>query len=35
MEEGCIVEENTPAAFFNRPGSAGGRFFLSQVLHYG
>ena len=33
MEEGCIVEENTPAAFFNRPGSAGGRFFLSQVLH--
>ena len=34
MEEGCIGEENTPAAFFNRPGSAGGRFFLSQVLHY-
>ena len=34
MEEGCIVEENKPAAFFNRPGSEGGRFFLSQVLHY-
>ena len=34
MEEGCIVEENKPTAFFNRPGSEGGRFFLSQVLHY-
>ena len=33
MEEGCIVEENKPDAFFNRPASEGGRFFLSQVLH--
>ena len=33
MDEGQIIEENTPAEFFNSPESARAKLFLSQILH--
>jgi ABC-type polar amino acid transport system ATPase subunit len=33
MDEGQIIEENAPAAFFARPQSERARLFLSQILH--
>jgi general L-amino acid transport system ATP-binding protein len=33
MDEGQIIEENTPGAFFARPQSERARLFLSQILH--
>jgi general L-amino acid transport system ATP-binding protein len=33
MDDGRIVEENTPAAFFDNPTEPRLREFLSQVLH--
>ncbi|HSV46528.1 MAG TPA: glutamine ABC transporter ATP-binding protein GlnQ, partial [Ramlibacter sp.] len=32
MDEGQIVEENTPEAFFRAPATERGRDFLSKVL---
>jgi len=34
MDQGQIVEENTPEAFFGNPQSERGRAFLSQILHH-
>jgi len=34
MDEGQVVEENTPDAFFSNPKEERTRRFLSQVLHY-
>jgi len=33
MDQGEVVEQATPAVFFERPQSERGRLFLSQVLH--
>ena len=33
MDEGQIIEENTPAEFFDSPESARAKLFLSQILH--
>ncbi len=33
MDEGQIIEENTPDAFFDNPSSDRARTFISQVLH--
>ncbi|WP_296267902.1 amino acid ABC transporter ATP-binding protein [Pseudomonas sp. UBA6562] len=33
MDQGAVVEQATPKAFFERPQSERGRLFLSQVLH--
>ena len=33
MDEGQIVEENTPETFFNNPSHERTRRFLSQILH--
>ncbi len=33
MDDGCIVEGNTPDAFFKNPQNERTRLFLSQVLH--
>jgi len=33
MDEGMIVEENTPTEFFDHPGHDRTRLFLSQILH--
>lgn len=32
MDEGCIVEENTPEEFFNNPKSARAKQFLNEIL---
>lgn len=32
MDDGRVVEENTPAAFFSRPETERGRLFLRQIL---
>ena len=32
MDEGCIVEENTPDEFFNNPKSARAKQFLNEIL---
>ena len=34
MDQGEIVEEGTPSAFFERPREARTRLFLSRVLHH-
>jgi len=34
MDEGLIVEENTPEAFFTNPQQERTRLFLSQILHH-
>lgn len=34
MDAGQIVEENSPAAFFNNPKNDRTRLFLSQILHH-
>jgi general L-amino acid transport system ATP-binding protein len=33
MDDGQIVEENTPREFFENPRSDRTRLFLSQILH--
>lgn len=33
MDEGCIVEQNTPDAFFDHPVHERTRLFLSRILH--
>jgi ABC-type methionine transport system ATPase subunit len=33
MDEGSIVEENTPADFFEHPRSDRTKLFLSKILH--
>ena len=33
MDEGQIIEENAPAAFFDNPESDRAKLFLSQILH--
>jgi general L-amino acid transport system ATP-binding protein len=33
QDEGQIIEENTPDAFFDNPSSDRARTFISQVLH--
>jgi len=33
MDEGQIIEENTPDAFFDNPSSDRAQTFISQVLH--
>jgi glutamate transport system ATP-binding protein len=32
MDQGCIVEQNTPAAFFDAPQTERARAFLATVL---
>ena len=32
MDEGDIIEENEPIEFFNNPGHARTKLFLSQIL---
>jgi general L-amino acid transport system ATP-binding protein len=34
MDEGQIIEENTPAAFFDNPASERAQNFIGQVLHH-
>ena len=34
MEEGQIVEQNTPTEFFNNPQSDRTKLFLSQILSH-
>jgi len=33
MDEGQIIEENEPEAFFNHPQNDRTKMFLSQILH--
>ena len=33
MDEGQIIEENEPSAFFDDPQSDRAKLFLSQILH--
>jgi general L-amino acid transport system ATP-binding protein len=33
MDEGQVVEENSPAQFFDNPKHERTRLFLSQILH--
>jgi general L-amino acid transport system ATP-binding protein len=34
MDEGQIIEENSPEEFFNNPRSDRTKLFLSQILHH-
>jgi general L-amino acid transport system ATP-binding protein len=34
MDEGQIIEENTPDAFFDNPTSERAQNFIGQVLHH-
>jgi general L-amino acid transport system ATP-binding protein len=34
MDEGQIIEENTPDAFFDNPASERAQIFIGQVLHH-